>query len=179
MWKTLSTKILHKTAWLRLVEDKVIHPSGKEGVYTYLDAIDGVVVIAEKGDGNLLVISEYKYPPQFMIKHFITGGIHEGQAELDVARQELFEESGYEADEWIKLGKFFHAPGIETTYSFVYLAKNIRAVKGKINNDGDEMIGKKQFLTRLEINDLVVKGEFNESLSLAALQLYDTYISRK
>jgi len=95
-WKTLSSKIVYESKWMRLFEDKVIHLDGTNGIYSYLNAIPGIIVIAEK-DGKYLMINEYKYPAKQWIWNFITGGYHEGEDPLVRAKQELLEETGYSA----------------------------------------------------------------------------------
>lgn len=55
-WKTISTKTIYENSWLRLREDKVIRPDGKDGIYSVVEIRPsiGVVAVNEKDEINLL-----------------------------------------------------------------------------------------------------------------------------
>ena len=168
-WKTLSSKIVYESKWMRFYEDQIIHPDDTKGMYSYLNAIPGIIVIAEK-DGKLLMINEYKYPIKQWIWNFITGGYHEGEDHLIRAKQELIEETGYNAKNWKYLGKFYFAPSIETTYNHCYLATGFDQEEGKEElGEGDEAIREMKWFTTDEILKMINSGVIVSGLVLGIL----------
>jgi len=50
-WITKTSKVVYKNKWLQFIEDNVLRPDGKEGIYGYLDRGPAIFVIAkDKGD---------------------------------------------------------------------------------------------------------------------------------
>lgn len=168
-----SSKLIHETKWLRLTEDKLTFPDGNKGVYTYMSAIEGVVVIAINKKNEFLLVNEYRYPIQKYIWHFITGGVHKHDTPLSVAKAELEEEAGYIAQDWQEIGKFYHAPGVETTQSTVFIAKDLQPIKDAIIGNGDEDIAYFKFVSRAVLSKLISQGNLSDGLSLSGLKILE------
>ena len=57
------------------------------------------------------------------------GGSSDGKALLPAAKRELWEETGYEAAQWNKLGSFQMLGGISNGVEHVYIARKLKKVK--------------------------------------------------
>ncbi len=156
---------------MKFIEDKIIHPDGADGIYSYLNAIPGIIVIAQK-DGRLLMINEYKYPLKQWIWNLITGGYQQGEDPLVRAKQELIEETGYSAKSWKHLGKFYFAPAIETTYNHCYLATDLILENKENLGEGDEAIREMKWFEIEEIMKMINSGEIVSGLVLGILMQY-------
>ena len=176
-WKKTRSEIIYENRWMKFIRDEVIHPNGKKGEYTYLDAIPGVIVIPVQDD-HIYMIKEFKYPINNWIWNLFTGGIKKGENPLDVAKNELMSEGAITASEWKYLGKFYFAPGIETTYNHIYLATSLTINKFKENGEGDELISVRSKFSNDEIKDMIKNDEIDSGLVIAALQKYFIYDAR-
>lgn len=173
-WKTLSTEEVFKNKWMKLIRNEVIHPNGTKGEYTYLNAIPGVVVIAYQDD-SIYFIREFKYPIDKWIWNLFTGGIHQGEDPLEIAKEELLNEGNITARKWIDLGSFFFAPAIETTYNHVYLATNLTIDVFKPNGEGDEAIQEIKKVPLFDVKEMINLGKIESGLVLGALMKFFTY----
>jgi len=54
-WQTLSTKIVYENLWIKIHEDKVIRPDGKEGLYAFLSKPAAVFILAKSQDGFFIL----------------------------------------------------------------------------------------------------------------------------
>lgn len=174
-WKTLNTEVVFSNKWMKLIRNDVIHPNGNKGEYTYMNAIPGVVIIAYE-DNSIYLIQEYKYPIDKWIWNLITGGISDGLEPLNVAKDELREEANITANKWLSLGNFYTAPGIEITDNFTFLATELIVGDSQNNGEGDEAINQVRKVPMDEIKDMIMKGEIDNGIALAALMKFFTYI---
>lgn len=170
-WETRSSRIVYESKWMKLIEDKIVHPDGSDGIYSYLNAIPGIIVIAKK-DRKLLMINEYKYPLKQWIWNFVTGGYQEGEDPEVRAKTELLEETGYSAKNWKHLGKFYFAPAIETTYNHCYLATDLVLESTEKLGEGDEAIREIKWFEIKEIVNMINSGEIVSGLVLGILMQY-------
>ena len=177
-FKTLTSKKIVETKWLKLFEDEIIHPNGEPGIYTFVDAIPGIIVIAEE-NGQIYFIKEYKYPIKQWIWNLVTGGINEGDDPLQRAKDELYEETGLKAYSWKNLGKSFMAPGIASTYQFVYLAQDLELNENTHRGEGDEAISTIKKFSIPETKELIQNGELENGLALSALMRYFVYLEKE
>lgn len=174
-WKTLSTEEVFNNKWMKLIKNEVIHPNGIKGEYTYLEAIPGIVVLAYE-DNSIYFIREFKYPIDKWIWNLFTGGLHEGEDSLKVAKEELYNEGKIIAEHWIDLGKFYFAPAIETTYNHVYIATNLKIGTFEPNGEGDEAIKEIKKVPFEEIKEMINSRKIESGLVLGALMKFFTYI---
>jgi len=174
-WQTTKSDIVYANKWMKFVKNEVIHPNGAKGEYTYLDAIPGVVILAQE-ENSIYLIREFKYPINKWIWNLFTGGVNKGQEPLDVAKNELKEEGNIIANKWVELGHFYTAPGIEVTDNYVFLATGLVVGEFHKGGQGDEAIDQIQKIKYEEINLMIKNGEIENGLSLAALMMFFNYI---
>jgi len=173
-WKTLESNIVYENKWIRLIEDKVIRPDGSEGIYAYMDAIPGIVVIAED-NGEIFFINEYKYPIKKYIWNLVTGGLGREEDPLIRAKSELYEEMGIKAENWTDLGNFYTAPEIESTYNHVFLARDLVVNEEHALGEGDEIIAEIKKISIQGIHEMIENGEIDNGLVLGVLMQYFVY----
>jgi len=166
-WKILSSRIVHQSPWLTLYEDDVIRPNGKEGKYTYAQSPPFVLVIGYDNE-RFIMIRQYRYPLKREMIEFPGGSIDEGEQPLEAAKREFEEETGLEADKWTRLG-VIHNPNL----AIVFLAEQLTETgKEQMSEDGIANVIR---LAWPDIDQLVSRGEFTDSKTLAALLLFERY----
>jgi 8-oxo-dGTP pyrophosphatase MutT (NUDIX family) len=174
-WKTLDSKIVYQNPWITVHEDKVIHPGGGEGIYSVIDAKDGVLVIAEDADKNIYLMEAYRYPIKRWVLEAASGGIEPGDTPEICAQKELQEELGLTSNDWTALGGF--APsygGAMADRQYVFLARN--CVEGEHNREPGEAIRAVKKFTRGELFQMVKNGTVEDGQTLAGLLHYKMWI---
>ncbi len=169
-WKKLSTQEIYENKWIKITEDKVIHPNGKEGIFGRVHCIPSVIIIAETEDKKIVFIREYKYLVEAEIWNLIAGGMEEGADIMVTARAELREEAGVSASEIVQLGTFYTSAGHEDTIVHVLHASGLKFAKAE--NAGDEAISSMKLFTETEIKAMIKSGEINSAYVLAALNMF-------
>jgi ADP-ribose pyrophosphatase len=114
------------------------------------------VVIAQNAEGELLLISQYRYAARKKLWEVVAGRIDPGETPLAAARRELAEEAGYAAKQWTKLGVFYPSPGFMDERMWLYLAEGLSPATAEA--DPDERITKRWF-PRLRVNDMIRRGQ--------------------
>lgn len=100
----ISSKDVYKNPWIRVHEDKIVRPNGKEGVYGIIEYSPGVAIVAINEQNEIYLVKEYAYAIDEYNVSIPSGGVDPNESPLDAAKRELHEEAGVSAPEWIDLG---------------------------------------------------------------------------
>lgn len=103
-WRVLNSKIKYTNPWLKLREDQVVRPDGKESVVGVVQALDGIAVLPIDDDGFVYLIQEYRYGIERNSIEAVTGGIDEGESPENAAKRALNAQLGVTADDWTYMG---------------------------------------------------------------------------
>ncbi len=171
-WKTLSTKQIYDSGWIKVHEDSVLLPDGKPSTYAYLEKPPGIFIIAKDRDDSIYIIQEYRYVIKKAVFQLPSGTMDTNDV-IGQAKKELFEETGISATTWQTLGSFYIAPGHETTMIHVLLATDLDTFGLKIDNqEGNESIQKVIRVSSPELKQMVKDGKIVCGLTLASLNIF-------
>lgn len=160
LWKTLSrTTILDHSKWLKVEDHTILLPDGKKlEHWCWLVSPDFVNVVVQDEDENFVCFRQTKYAADGISLAPVGGYLEPGEDPLACAKRELREEMGYEAKQWISLGKFpcdgNHGNGI----AHLYLACEAHLVGEIVADDLEEQ--EIVILTRGEMMQALLDGEF-------------------
>ena len=163
--KKISEEVLHQNPWWTYKHDKYILPNGQEGDYYYGETPGNAMIVPVLPDGRLILILQQRYLRKKQSIEFPCGGIVEGQSALDAAKRELLEETGYVADEYVKIGEFEGLNDMAKDMCHVFLAYVTE--QGVQQLDDTEEI---EILYRRpdEVDQMVRKNEIWDGQSLAS-----------
>lgn len=133
--------------------EMVIHPG----------AVGIVALTAEK---EIILVKQYRYPVQSVLYEIPAGKLERGEEPAYSAQRELEEETGYSAENWVKLASFYTAPGFSNEYMHLYLATNL--VKKSAHPDPDEIITYEK-ISLTEVFQMMEKGEIKDGKTVLAL----------
>jgi len=171
-WEKIDSKIVYSNPWIKIHEDNVVKPDGQKGIYGYLEKVSGNFIIALDDEHCIYLIREYRYPLKKSILQ-LPAGVIETDDILQQAKKELWEETGINANEWERLGGFYVGPGHETTYINVFLATDLNLFDLKTSNqEGDELILEINKVPLRDIKKIIVNGEIECGITLAALNIF-------
>lgn len=166
-WEKLSTKVVYENRWIRVVEDKVINPSGEKSIYAYLDTkSDSVFIVPVTDEGEIVLIKVYRYLTNIWSWE-LPGGNSDGEEFLEAAKRELLEETGMVAKNWKEVGYFIALNGVVGERTHVFLARDLEKSKGeKMAEEGISDVKKVSFKKALE---MIRKDELTDAQSIVAL----------
>lgn len=136
--KTLSQKYHFKGRIMNLRVDEVELLNGEKTTREVCEHCDGVGVLPITDEGNVILVSQFRYPFMREVIEVPAGKVDEGEAHLDCGVRELSEETGYTADEMKYLGYAYVSPGCMTERLHLYIARGLH--KGEAHPDEGEFL---------------------------------------
>jgi 8-oxo-dGTP pyrophosphatase MutT (NUDIX family) len=157
--------------WLRVREDQVIRPDGGRGIYGVVEIRPSVGILAFNENDELAIVGQWRYALDRYSYEIVRGGSAEGETDmLAVARRELREEAGFEADIWEPFGSADVCNGVTTDVQHFFIATNLHFV-GANQDPFEEIITEWHSFDRAV--DMIAQGEITEVCSVAAILKYD------
>jgi len=167
---TLSSRIVYQNRWIKVHEDKIQRRDGSEGIYGYIEKANFATVAAVQ-DGQIHLVEQYRYPVRERFWELPQGAWdHAPDTDPEVlARGELREETGLEADEMIDAGELCLAYGISTHRYHVFMARGLH--KGPRNLDTEEQDLITRAFPLAEVERMICDGIIKDAVTVSALGL--------
>jgi 8-oxo-dGTP pyrophosphatase MutT (NUDIX family) len=125
-WKTLASRLVYENAWIRLREDAVVRPDGRQGIYSVVELRPSVGVVALNDRREIVLVGQWRYPLGRYSWEIPRGGTDAGEPDiLAAAQRELREEAGVEARRWQRLGAVDVNNGITDDVQHLFLATEV------------------------------------------------------
>jgi 8-oxo-dGTP pyrophosphatase MutT (NUDIX family) len=111
-YRTLSSTTVYRSDWMRVREDTFVRPDGAVDTYGVVDKQDFAIVIAES-DGRFHLVEQFRYAIGKRSWEFPMGTWPAGHSgtPLELAQQELLEETGVRAAHWRRIGHHMQQAG--------------------------------------------------------------------
>ncbi len=125
-WKTLKTKEVFESPWIKVIKNEVLNPAGRAADYNYVHFKNlAIGVIAMDSDKNIWLVGQFRYPI-----NVYSWEIPEGGGKLDIhpvesAKRELMEETGIVAESFTEILKMHLSNSATDEKSITYLATGL------------------------------------------------------
>jgi ADP-ribose pyrophosphatase len=162
----VSGGLVYDGALLKVRSDVVRLPDGSQGAREYIRHPGAVAIVALFDDGAVLLERQFRYPHGREFIEVPAGKLEPGEPQLDTAKRELLEETGYVAQDWTHLGVIHTAIAYTDEAIHLFLARRLSA--------GERKLDQGEFLETLvrpfdEALDMIRRGEITDAKSVAAL----------
>jgi ADP-ribose pyrophosphatase len=178
LWKTISKKtILNHSPWLTVEEHTIELPNGRViDRWPWVITKDYVNVVGVTKEGKFLCFRQTKYGVEGVTLAPVGGYLNPSEDPLSAARRELLEETGYEADEMIRLGSYRVDGNHGAGTAHLFLARGAERTSQPVSDDLEEQ--ELLLLSRPEAEAAVRAGEFKvlgweAAMALALIHLND------
>ena len=175
-WQRLQRQLTGDFRIFNLFTDTSRSPvTGNEHRFYVLSTGDWVNVIPLTPDNQVVMVRQFRHGVE-QVTLEIPGGMvdkDDGDAAA-AAHRELSEETGYQAEEYISIGKVASNPAILDNYTHTYLAKNVRLV-GEQHLDGTEDI-MIELVPLADIPEMIRRGRITHALVVAGFYHLENYL---
>ena len=176
--KTISSREVYRNPWTRVREDVIERGNGERGIYGVVDKDPASIIIPlEKTDEGEFVylIEQFRYTVGGRFVEFPQGGWEQAEVVPEqLARGELREETGIEAEHLTLLSTLQIAYGVMNQRHYVFLAEGL--THGKPDPDAEEHDLVLRRVSVAEFERMLLNGEIVDNCSVAAWGLYKVWL---
>ncbi len=133
-----------------------------------LHAKDTVNIVALTGEGDLLLVEQFRFGIDDNLLELPAGLIDGDEDPAVAARRELLEETGYMADTWTALGWSYLNPAYVDNRCFHFLAEGAVKAQEPLPQDSTEHL-RLRVIPRAEISGFLAQNGIVDAVGLAAM----------
>ena len=159
----------------KVKRDYLKTPNGDETKLEIIEHGGSVVLVPIDGEGNLLLVRQYRHAAQQDLLELPAGTRDEDEPFEECAAREIREETGMEAGKLQKVGDFYLAPGYSTEFMTVFLATELK--HNPLQADFDEFLQVEKVPVKKAV-ELFQAGEVHDAKSLAAWLLAKPHLEK-
>lgn len=162
-WKILDSKYIFpdiRADRCQLSNGQIIEP-------IVLDYNDEITILALTNSQDVVLVKEYRHAIQKSILQLPGGNVDEGETPLEAAKRELMEETGYQSDKFIEIGRVNPNPANYSNTMIAYLALDAQRTSNLDFYETDQI---ELLLTPLEtVIKMAKTGELIHSLTISTI----------
>lgn len=168
--KQLDSHIVYRNKWMSVREDRVLRPSGSEGIFGVVDKPDFVVIVPVQNE-HIHLVEQYRYPVEGRYWELPQGSWEGGQQadHLQIAAGELREETGLTASNMVYVGFQYLTYGYSSQGYHVYFATDLLQRDNNLDAEEEDLITRRVALRDFE--KMLTDGTIKDATALAAYSL--------
>ncbi|MGB6130500.1 MAG: NUDIX hydrolase [Acidobacteriaceae bacterium] len=172
--KVLKSELVYAGKLFRVLAEDIQEPNGKTTFREVIRHGGSAVILAidrrkNKKDPLVLIERQFRHAAQQYLYEVPAGKMEPNEDNLEAAKRELLEETGYTAKKWSKLVKYFASPGFLGEWMQIFLAEDL--TPGEARPDEDEWL-ELQFVPLSEVLRLIDAGKIRDGKTLIATLYY-------
>jgi 8-oxo-dGTP pyrophosphatase MutT (NUDIX family) len=174
---TLSSSEVYCNHWMRVREDQILRSNGERGVYGVVEKHDAAIILPIDR-GRIWLVEQFRYTIGKRALELPQGGWEReiGDPE-ELARGELKEETGLEAEQMTRLGELWIAYGFTRQKQHVFLASGLSVADAR--RDPEEHDLAVRCVAVGEFEERMLSGAIRDGCTLAAWGLYLLWKARQ
>jgi ADP-ribose pyrophosphatase len=177
--RLISSRTVYRGPVFWVTTDDVVEPGGVRARRDVIHHTGSVVVLAveeSRSEPRLVLERQYRHAAKDYLWELPAGRIDPGEKPLPAAKRELLEETGYSADQWRRIFKFYASPGFVAETMSVYLATGLHA--GRAQPEDDEVIHKRLVPLSTALR-MVLRGIIRDAKTIASVLWLDHQVRKQ
>ena len=175
-WEVFESERVYHTPIFDLHRRASTHPERGRRDFFVLDLPSWVNIIPLTPNNDVVMVKQFRHGiGGFTLE--IPGGMvdPEDPDPAFAARREMQEESGYDSEIILPLGKVHPNPAIQPNFCYTFLARDVRRVRKPHHNpDGSEETEVIK-VPLAKVKDLIASGRISHALVIAAFSFFHVY----
>ena len=178
-WKIIKSKVVFSNNWFKIRQDEVALPNGQIiDDFFVLVRPDIALVLPITLNQEIVFVRQYRHATGEILLELPAGSFNPDLETAETAaRRELAEETGYVAEQMIKLATLYDNPIKDTNKIHLFLAENVR-FSGERNLDITEDI-EVELIPVTEVMAKISAGEIVVSGTIAAIFLGINFLNNR
>ena len=176
--RLVSSRTVYRGPVFSVSTDHVIEPGGikvRRDVIRHSGSVVVLAVDASAATPRVLLERQYRHAANDYLWELPAGRIDPGENELNAAKRELIEETGYRAARWRRILKFYASPGFVAETMAVYMATGLTL--GKAEPEDDEIIHHRMVPLPRAVS-MVLNGTIRDAKTISSVLWLD-HMGRK
>jgi len=162
---------------MRLREDEILRSNGQRGIYGVVEKDDGAVILPIEGD-HIWLVEQFRYTIQERVMELPQGAWERPiEDPEELARGELKEETGLEAERMDYLGFSWIAYGFLRQRHHIFVASGLKMTESRPDAEEHDLV-----VHRVPIADferMMLEGKIRDGCTHAAWALYLLWKARQ
>ena len=168
--RTVASRTVFDGRLLRVEELEVELEGGLRSFREIVRHPGAAVILPQLPDGRFVLVRQFRKPVEQDLVEAVAGTLDPGESPEVCAARELKEETGYEAEEFVKLGEVYPAPGYTDEKLHLFFAR-LLPVAGESSPDDDEHLSLLH-VSAADIEAMIADGRMCDAKTLATWHLY-------
>lgn len=173
-WLTVETRTVYCTPIFDLHRRRSAHPQRGQKDFFILEAPNWVNIIPLTDKEEVVMVRQFRHGiNDFTVE--VPGGMvdPDDPDPRDAARREMIEESGYDSEHIIELGRVHPNPAIQGNYCYSYLARDVRKVTKPATNGAEET--QVVLIPLRDIPKMIASEKILHALTISAFSFFHVY----
>jgi len=172
----IGSRYQYTTPWFKIREDAVKKRDGSETTFYVVECPESAFIVPVDSEGKIILVKLFRYRTLRGGWEVPAGSVDPGEDQLEAAKRELGEETGFTAKNIHPLTPSFDSMnGVSDAVGHVFVATDL--TQSDRNEQGEEGITEMRAFAWDEIIDMIKDGKIVDGLSIAALMKYYAYIA--
>lgn len=166
-FKRIASKAIYENSWIKVREDQVLNPGGKQGIYGVVEFKKvAIAILPLDENNNTWIVGQYRYPHDTYEWEIPEGGSELGEDPLETAKRELLEEVGITAGSYEKILEMQLSNSTTNETSISYIARNLSFSESQPEETEVLKVKKIPFEA---LKQMVINNEIKDSLTIATV----------
>jgi len=151
--------------------DTAVSPrTGMEHDFYIIESMDWINIIPLTADHQVVMVRQYRHGSKEVTLEIPGGLVDPGDTPEEAAARELLEETGYQAEEVVKIGVVNPNPAIFSNRCYTFIARNVKKVRNPMPDQTEDI--EAVLIPLVDIPELIRKGKIDHTIVIAAFYLY-------
>jgi ADP-ribose pyrophosphatase len=170
-WPRIRSQSVQSFRIFSIRTDTTLSPrTGTEHDFYVIETQDWVNIIPLTADHRVVMVRQYRHGSREVTLEIPGGLVDPGDTPEGAAARELLEETGYQAEEVVKIGMSNPNPAIFNNHCHTFMARNVTKVRDPMPDQTEDI--EVVLIPLVDIPELIRKGKVDHAIVISAFYWY-------